>query len=74
MLRYWHVNTCPVWSALVLVSASDAFEPTRKRDVMLHSAQCVESTEKEHKPNKEQEKNGSNEGCSIRENIRYVPC
>lgn len=29
-------------SALALVSASDAFEPPRERDVALHSAQCVE--------------------------------
>lgn len=60
-------------SALALVSASDAFEPPRERDVALHSEQCVENREKEHKPDKEPGKHGSSEGCSIRENVRYVP-
>lgn len=60
-------------STLALVSASDAFEPAREREVVLHSVQCIESREKERKADKQQEKHGSNEGSSIRENIRYVP-
>lgn len=78
MLRYWHVNTCPVWrERRQLVSASDAFDRPREREAVPHSAQCVDSREKEHERDKEQEKHGSNEGgssSSSREDIRYVSC
>lgn len=45
-----------------------------EREVVLLSEQWIESREKEREADRGQEKRGSNEGSSIRENIRYVPC